>query len=437
MFRKATVLLAGILFGGVALFGVTQQSLLTSGSASAQGLDTYGQLDLFGQIFERILADYVDEKTDAELVRAAIEGMVETLDPHSEYYTPEQFQAFQADLTGQFGGLGIEITMEDNGFVHVVTPIDGTPAAEAGVIAGDYIIAIDGETVLGMTIDEAVSLMRGEPGTDVTITIEREGIAEPFDLTITRAYIRNPQVRTQVFDDIAYIRLTVFGTQSQDEFTAAIQDLIDEIGDDVTGFILDLRNNGGGSFDTAIAIADDFLDRGEIVSTRGRNPEDNQRYNARVGDLTDGRPLIVLVNGGSASASEIVAGALQDLRRATIIGTTSYGKGSVQTIFPLGAGADLGAIRLTTALWYTPSGQPIQDVGVTPDIMVEQPLPQTMLDRIGGEVPTDENGDPLTTFDIIPLDPEEDTQLQFALQLLRGEVSDPAFPPTVQAGTRQ
>ncbi len=435
MFRKAALLLAGVVFGGVAFFGATQQSLLTSGSANAQAIDTYGQLDLFGQIFERILADYVDEKTDAELVRAAIEGMVQTLDPHSEYYTPEQFHAFQADLSGQFGGLGIEVNMEDNGLVHVVTPIDGTPAAEAGVIAGDYITGIDGEPVLGMTIDEAVSLMRGEPGTDVTITIQRAGVEEPFDITITRAIIRNPQVRAQVFDDIAYIRLTVFGTRSQEEFTAAISDLIAEIGPDVSGFILDLRNNGGGSFDTAIAIADDFLDRGEIVSTRGRTAEDNQRYNAREGDLIDGRPLIVLVNGGSASASEIVAGALQDLRRATIVGTTSYGKGSVQTIFPLGAGADLGAIRLTTALWYTPSGQPIQDVGVTPDIVVEQPLPQAMLDRIGDEVPMDENGDPITTFNVIPLDPEEDAQLQFALQLLRGEVDDPAFPPTAQAET--
>ena len=429
--------LAGALFGLAAILGVTQQAVISSSSANAQTIDTYGQLDLFGQIFERILADYVNEKTDAELVRAAIQGMVETLDPHSEYYTPDQFRAFQADLTGQFGGLGIEINMGDNGLVHVVTPIDGTPASEAGVLAGDYISAIDGEPVLGMTIDEAVSLMRGEPGTDVTITIEREGLNEPFDLTITRAIIRSPQVRTQIFDDIAYIRLTVFGTQSEEEFSRAVSELIEEIGEDVTGFILDLRNNGGGSFDTSVAIADDFLDRGEIVATRGRSPEDNQRYNARVGDIIDGRPLIVLVNGGSASASEIVAGALQDLRRATIVGSTTYGKGSVQTIFPLGAGADLGAIRLTTALWYTPSGRPIQDVGITPDIAVDQPLPAAFLEQMNGEVPTDENGDPRTTFDIIPADPEEDVQLQFALQLMRGEITDPAYPATQQVGTRQ
>ena len=435
MYRKATVILGSVLFGAVALFGVAQQSLVTSSPANAQALDTFGQLDLFGQIFERILADYVDEKTDADLVSAAIEGMIQTLDPHSEYYTPERYQSFQAGLTGQFGGLGIEVTMEDDGFVHVVTPIDGTPAAAAGVISGDIIVGIDSEPVLGMTLDEAVSLMRGDPGTEVTLTFERGGVEEPFDVTIVRAIIRSPQVRTQVFEDIAYIRMTVFGTQTQDEFTAAVRDLFEEIGPEVTGFILDLRNNGGGSLDTAIAIADDFLDRGEILSTRGRSPGDNQRFNARPGDIIDGRPLIVLVNGGSASASEIVAGALQDLRRATIVGVTSYGKGSVQTIFPLGP--DLGAVRLTTALWFTPSGRPIQDVGVAPDIVVEQPLPAAALERIGDDIPTDEDGDPLTTFNVIPFDTDEDVQLQYALQLLRGEVTDPAFPPTAQAGNRQ
>jgi len=434
MYRKATVFLGSVLFGALVLFGVTQQSLISSAPANAQALNTYDQLDLFGQIFERILADYVDEQTDADLVGAAIEGMLETLDPHSQYYTPAQYQSFQTGLTGQFGGLGIEVTMEDDGLVHVVTPIDGTPAAAAGVISGDLIVGIDGEPVLGMTLDEAVILMRGDPGTEVTLTFERAGVEEPFDVTIVRAIIRSPQVRTQVFEDIAYIRMTVFGTQTQDEFTAGVRDLLEEIGPDVTGFILDLRNNGGGSLDTAIAIADDFLDRGEILSTRGRSPADNQRYNARAGDIIDGRPLIVLINGGAASASEIVAGALQDLRRATIIGATSFGKGSVQTIFPLGP--ELGAIRLTTALWFTPSGRPIQDVGVTPDIVVDQPLPAATLERIG-EIPTDDDGIPLTTFPVIPFDTDEDAQLQYALQLLRGEVTDPAFPPTAQAGNRQ
>lgn len=434
MFRKTAILFSSLLFAAVAVFAVTNQTLLSSSPAQAQGAnDTFGQLDLFGRIFERILADYVDEKAEGELIEAAIDGMVEALDQHSEYYTAEQFQAFQAGLSGQFGGLGIEVTMEEDGLVHVVTPIDDTPAAAAGIISGDKIVAIDGEGVLGMTIDDAVDRMRGEPGTDVTLTIQREGVADPFDITITRAIIRSPQTRTQIFDDIAYIRLTVFGTQSQQEFVEAMLELTEEIGpDQIRGFILDLRNNGGGSFDTAIAIADDFLERGEIVSTRGRDPQDNQRYNARAGDLADGRPVIVLINGGSASASEIVAGALQDLRRATIVGVTSFGKGSVQTIFPLGA--ELGAIRLTTALWYTPSGRPIQDVGVTPDIIVNQPLPQAFIDeQLGGEVPVDEDGNEITTFDIIPF-PEDDVQLQYALDLLRGEVTHPAFPPDPQAG---
>lgn len=431
MFRKVSVLAAGMVLGAAVIFGVTQQALVTSTPAQAQTSDTYRQLNLFGDIFERILADYVDEKTDQELIQAAIHGMIEILDPHSQYYTQDQFQAFQADLTGQFGGLGLEVTKE-NGAVHVVTPIDGTPAAAAGVLAGDEITAINGEDTQDMTLDEAVDLMRGDPGTDITITIRREGLEDQFNVTITRAIIHAPQVRTKVFGNIAYIRLTVFGTQTQGEFIAAIDDLIAEIGgDNITGFILDLRNNGGGSLDTAISIADDFLERGEIVSTRGRNPQDTQRYDAHPGDEIDGRPMIVLVNGGSASASEILAGALQDHRRATIIGTQSYGKGSVQTIFPLGS--NLGAIRLTTARYYTPSGRSIQDVGITPDIMVEQPLPQSMLDLMGPDMPVDDDGNPITTFDVIPLDAEEDTQLQFALQLMRGEITDPAYPPPPEA----
>jgi carboxyl-terminal processing protease len=327
------------------------------------------------------------------------------------------------------------VTME-NGLVHVVTPIDGTPAADAGVLAGDQIIAIDGQDVQGMTLNDAVDLMRGDPGTDVTITVQREGVEDAFNVTITRAIIHAPQVRTQVFDNIAYIRLTVFGTQTHGEFTDAIQSLIDEIGtDNITGFILDLRNNGGGSLDTSIAIADDFLERGEIVSTRGRNAQDTQRYDAQPGDVTGGRPMIVLVNGGSASASEILAGALQDHRRATIVGTQSYGKGSVQTIFPLGS--DLGAIRLTTARYYTPSGRSIQDVGITPDIVVEQPLPESMRALVADTEPVDADGNPITTFDVIPLDPTEDTQLQYALQLMRGEVTDPAYPPPPEANLPQ
>ena len=430
MFRKAKFLIAGVLFGAVAVFGATQQGIFSSSAANAQISETYRQLNLFGEIFERILGDYVDIKDDAELIEAAINGMVDALDPHSQYYTPDAFQDFQTDLSGQFGGLGIEITMDDDGLIRVVTPIDGTPAARAGVLAGDKVSGIDGQPVLGLTIDQAVDLMRGEPGTDVTITIVRVGVDDPFDMVITRDIIRSPQVRAQVFGDVAYVRLTVFGTQTFDEFMDTVFDLIEEIGaDDISGFILDLRNNGGGSLDTSISIADAFLDRGEILSTRGRNPQDTQRFNARAGDITDGRPVIVLINGGSASASEIVAGALQDHQRATVIGTTSFGKGSVQTIFPLGP--DLGAIRLTTARYFTPSGRSIQDVGVTPDIVIEQPLPQSALDQID-EVPLDDDGNPRTNFNMIPGDAEEDTQLQYALRLLRGEETHPAFPATAQ-----
>ena len=431
MSRKISFVFAGALLGAIGVLGVSQQVFFAGGTANAQVSDSYRQLSLFGEIFERILSNYVDERTEAELIEAAIDGMVEALDPHSQYYTPEQFHSFQAGLSGQFGGLGIEVTMGDDGLVYVVTPIDDTPAARAGVIAGDLIVGIDGNPVLGMTLDEAIDLMRGDPGTDITITIRREGLAEAFDIGITRAVIRSSQVRVQIFDDVAYVRLTVFGTQTYDEFREAILDLTEEIGpDQVTGFILDLRNNGGGSLDTAIAIADGFLDRGEIVSTRGREVQDTQRYNARRGDLTDGRPVIVLINGGSASASEIVAGALQDHGRATVVGAVSFGKGSVQTVFPLGT--ELGAIRLTTARYYTPSGRSIQDIGVVPDIAIDQPLPQAVLDRLG-EAPVDDNGDPIPTFDIITTDPAEDVQLQYALALLRGEEIHPAFPPNQQA----
>ena len=428
MLRKITVPIAGLLAGVLLLFGVAQQSLLTSTPAEAQVSETYQQLNLFGEIFERIRADYVDALTDPELIDAAIDGMLQALDPNSQYLNAEEYQALQQGISGQFGGLGMEVTMEE-GLVRVVTPIDDTPAARAGVLAGDFITAIDGQPILGMTLDAAVDLMRGPPGSEVTIMVEREGLEEPFELTLERAIIQSPQVRTSVFEDIAYVRLTVFGSQTYEQFEDAILELIDEIGpDQVSGFVVDLRNNGGGALNTAVAITDGLIGQGEIVSIRGRVAEATQRYFAREGDLTRGVPIIVLTNGGSASASEIVAGALQDHRRATIVGTQSFGKGTVQTIFSLGP--DLGAIRLTTARYYTPSGQSIHGVGVTPDIIVGQPLPQSILDQITeADIPVDEDGNPITDFDIIPSDAAEDAQLQFALRLLRGEETHPAFPP--------
>ena len=435
MSRRFSLAFAGVVFAAIAVAGVAQQAFFAGGTAAAQDAEDFRDLNLFGEIFERILTNYVDEKSEAELIEAAIDGMVGALDAHSQYYTPDQFQSFRAGLSGNFGGLGIEVTMGEDGLVRVVTPIDNTPAERAGILAGDRIVEIDGARVLGMTLDEAIDLMRGEPNTDITITVMREGVDDPFDVSLTRAVIHSPQVRASAFDDVAYVRLTVFGTQTFEEFADAVFDLQEEIGPDrISGVILDLRNNGGGSLDTAIAIADGFLERGEIVSTRGREVDESQRYNARRGDITDGLPVIVLINGGSASASEIVAGALQDHGRATLVGATSFGKGSVQTVFPLGT--DLGAIRLTTARYYTPSGRSIQDVGVVPDIVVDQPLPQSVLDRIG-EAPVDENGELITTFDIIMADPEEDVQLQYALSLLRGEVTHPAFPPSPQVAIPQ
>jgi carboxyl-terminal processing protease len=429
MLRKVSFALVAVLVGAVAVFGITQQAL-RSGPAVAQTSETFRQLNLFGEIFERVLNNYVDEHTDTELIDAAINGMVGILDPHSQYYTPEQFQAFQNGLSGQFGGLGIEVTMGEDGLVHVVTPIDGTPAARAGILSGDLIVAIDGAPVLGLTLDEAIDRMRGEPDTQITITVQRDGVDRPFDVTLIRAIVHSPQVRSEAFGTVAYVRMTVFGTQTYDEFANAIEQLTAEIGPNkVSGYILDLRNNGGGSLDTAIAIADAFLDRGEIVSTRGRDAADTQHYNARVGDITGGKPVILMINGGSASASEIVAGALQDHHRATILGAVSFGKGSVQTVFPLGT--DLGAIRLTTARYYTPSGRSIQDVGVTPDIAVDQPLPQSVLDRLD-EPPLDDNGQLITNFDFIPADPANDVQLQTALRLIRGEEVNPAFPPPTE-----
>ncbi len=428
MLRKITLPLTGLLVVGLILFGVTQQSVLTSTPAGAQVSETYQQLNIFGEIFERIRADYVDEFTDAELIEAAIDGMLRILDPNTQYLNAEEYQALQQGISGQFGGLGMEVTMEE-GLVRVVTPIDDTPAARAGVLAGDFIVAIDGQQIEGMALDAAVELMRGPPGSEVTVTIRREGVAEPFDLTLERAIIQSPQVRVQIFDDIAYLRLTVFGSQTDEQFDEAMEEAIAEIGADrVRGFIIDLRNNGGGALNTSVAISDALLEQGEIVSIRGRIPEATQRYFAREGDVAMGLPVIVLTNGGSASASEIVAGALQDHRRATIVGTQTFGKGTVQTIFTLGP--DLGAVRLTTARYYTPSGMSIHGVGITPDVMVTQPIPPAILAEIDpADLPVDEDGNVITDFDVIFADVENDTQLTFALRLMRGEEVNAAFPP--------
>jgi carboxyl-terminal processing protease len=330
----------------------------------------YEQLDLFGDIFERIRAGYVEEVSEADLIQAAINGMLQSLDPHSGYLPPDDFDDMRVQTRGEFGGLGIEVTQE-NGFVKVVAPIDGTPADRAGIMPNDLITHVDGDSVLGLTLNEAVDLMRGPVGSSITITVLRDGETEPFDVDITRETITIQAVRSRLEDDAVVLRLTTFNEQTYPNLEAQIAERVEEAGgiDNVAGFVIDLRNNPGGLLDQAIRVTDAFLDSGEIVSTRGRDPRDADRYNATEGDLTGGKPIVVLINGGSASASEIVAGALQDHRRAIVVGTQSFGKGSVQTIIPV---QRQGAMRLTTARYYTPSGRSIQALGVAPDVLVEQ-----------------------------------------------------------------
>ncbi|SPF81182.1 S41 family peptidase [Pseudoprimorskyibacter insulae] len=331
----------------------------------------YEQLDLFGDIFERIRAQYVEEVDASELIEAAIDGMLTSLDPHSSYLSPKDATDMRVQTRGEFGGLGIEVTQEE-GFVKVVSPMDGTPASEAGIEAGDFITHVDGESVLGLSLDDAVELMRGPVGSEIVITVVREGEAEPFDVSIIRDTIKLTAVRSRLEGNTVVLRVTTFNDQTYPNLSDGLAKLVSEAGgmENVNGIVLDLRNNPGGLLTQAIRVSDAFLENGEIVSTRGRNPEDGDRYNATPGDLAEGKPVVVLINGGSASASEIVAGALQDHRRAIVVGTKSFGKGSVQTVMPLRGD---GAMRLTTARYYTPSGRSIQALGVSPDIVVEQP----------------------------------------------------------------
>lgn len=331
----------------------------------------YEQLDLFGDIFERIRAQYVETVDEKKLIEAAINGMLTSLDPHSGYLAPDAFDDMRVQTRGEFGGLGIEVTQEE-GFIKVVSPIDGTPAYDAGIQAGDFITHVDGESVLGLTLDQAVDLMRGPVGSEIIVTVARKDVAEPFDVSIIRDTIKLTAARGRLEGTTVVLRVTTFNDQTQSNMEEALKKAVDEAGgiEKVNGFVLDLRNNPGGLLTQAISVSDSFLDKGEIVSTRGRNPQDSERFNAETGDLAQGKPMVVLINGGSASASEIVTGALQDHRRAIVVGTKSFGKGSVQTIIPLRGD---GAMRLTTARYYTPSGRSIQALGISPDIVVEQP----------------------------------------------------------------
>ncbi len=440
MMRKTSLVFLGAVAGALATLAVTQPYSMSVGSAArAAASDTYRQLNLFGDVFERVRADYVEKPDDSQLVELAINGMLAGLDPHSSYMDPKSFRDMQVQTRGEFGGLGIEVTMED-GLVKVVAPIDDTPAAKAGIMANDIITKLDDDQVQGLTLNQAVDKMRGPVNTKIKLTIMRKGADKPIEVSIMRDVIRVKSVRSHPEgEDVGYIRITQFNEQTTDGLKQAINDLNNQLGaDKIKGYIVDLRNNPGGLLDQAISVSDTFLDKGEIVSTRGRNPEETQRFNARPGDMAKNKPVIVLINGGSASASEIVAGALQDHKRATLIGTRSFGKGSVQTIIPLGAGN--GALRLTTARYFTPSGRSIQAKGISPDIEVLQTVPDDLKSQTDskGEASlrghlkaegTEETG----SQSYVPPDEKDDKALKMGVDLLRGQASNAAFPPNPKA----
>ena len=362
----------------IALAGVISGALITTqltdpliAQETKRVKSTYENLDLFGDIFERIRSSYVEEIDEEKLIESAISGMLTSLDPHSSYMAPEDFSTMQVQTRGEFGGLGIEVTQE-NGFIKVVSPIDDTPADNAGIEAGDFITKVDGESTLGKTLDEAVDKMRGPVGSEIIITVVREGVEEPFDVSIIRDTIEIKAVKARSEGKTVVLRVSSFTSKTYPNLKESLEKEINAAGglEYINGVVVDLRNNPGGLLNQAIRVSDAFLESGEIVSTRGRGARDAERYNATPGDLTNGKPIVILINGGSASASEIVAGALQDHHRAIIVGTKSFGKGSVQTIIPLSS--DGAAMRLTTARYYTPSGRSIQSLGVSPDILVEQ-----------------------------------------------------------------
>jgi carboxyl-terminal processing protease len=432
--KKTVLVVVSALAGAAGAFAFSQ---------AIAGTDTYRQLNLFGDVFERVKNDYVRETQDAELVESAINGMLSGLDPHSSYLNPKNFSDMQVSTRGEYGGLGLEVTMEE-GLVKVITPMDGTPAAKAGVKTGDLIAAIDGVTIQGLTLSEAVDKMRGPVNSQIRLTILRKGEKKPTDVSITRAVIRVESVRFRAENDVAYIRITTFNEQTEDGLERAVEQAKSKIGSKLRGVVLDLRNNPGGLLDQAIAVSDAFLDQGEVVSTRGRRSSDTQRYNARSGQIFAGVPVVVIINQGSASASEIVAGALQDHKRARLVGTRSFGKGSVQTVIPLSGGVD-GALRLTTAKYYTPSGRSIQATGIDPDILVEQTaeddseaeandrlseanLPKHLDAQEGGKKPhvgPKVKPKPGEKFD--------DFQLNYALRLLRGQEIVSATDKTTKA----
>jgi carboxyl-terminal processing protease len=425
LLRASTMVAVGTGLG-IAVSPIVQH-IAGNASAATSNAETYKLLNLFGDVFDRVRAEYVEKPDEKKMMEAAINGMLTSLDPHSSYMNAEQFEDMSVQTRGEFGGLGIEVTME-NGVVKVVSPFDGTPAKKAGIMTNDLIVKIDGQEVQGLTLNEAVDKMRGAVGAPITVTIVRPGGKEPFDVKIVRDVIKVESVKFNVeANDVGYIRITSFTEQTEPGIDKALKELTKTIGPNLKGFVIDMRNNPGGLLSGAISVSDAFLERGEVVSTRGRSADETQRYNAQAGDLANKAKVVILINGGSASASEIVAGALQDHKRATIIGTRSFGKGSVQTIIPLGSE---GAMRLTTQRYYTPAGRSIQAKGIDADIVIEQPLPPELQGKdvstkgeanlqghLNNEAGGEEGGGSSA---YVPEDKTKDVQLKAAIDFLHG-----------------
>jgi carboxyl-terminal processing protease len=439
--RKNSLFFLGAASGVCLTLLVTgpQGPRLVAAARAAANSDTYAQLNLFGDVFERVKADYVEKPNDANMVEGAINGMLASLDPHSRYMNEKAWREMQETTQGEFGGLGLEVTMED-GLIKVVAPIDDTPAAKAGIMSGDLITHIDGDAVMGLTLEQAVAKMKGPIDTKTRLKILRKGTEPAIDVSVVREVIRvRPVSYRAEGDDVGYIRITAFNEQTTDGLKKAIAGISKQIPPErLTGYVLDLRNNPGGLLDQAVSVSGTFMGRGEIVSTRGRNPEETQRFSARTGDLTKGKTLVVLINGGSASASEIVAGALHDHKRATLIGTRSFGKGSVQTIIPLGG--HNGALALTTARYFTPSGRSIQAKGITPDIEVVQDVPDELKGRsdMKGEASmrghlSAEGAEQTGSQSYVPPDEKDDKALAAAFNLLRGVTVNAGVPSTPKA----
>jgi carboxyl-terminal processing protease len=434
MRRISHVLLGAVIGAGLTVLAIQPPSALVAAAKAAAGTDAYSQLNLFGDVFERIKAGYVEKPNDAKLVEGAINGMITSLDPHSRYMNEKGWRDMRETTSGEFGGLGIEVTMED-GLVKVVAPMDDTPAAKAGIMSGDLITSIDDAAVQGLTLEQAVAKMKGPVNTKTRLKIMRKGAEQPIDISIVREVIRVRPVRYHTEGgDIGYIRITTFNEQTTEGLRKAIRDISNQIPPEkLAGYVVDLRNNPGGLLDQAVSVSSAFMARGEVVSTRGRTPEETQRFTARAGDLIKGKPLVVLINGGSASASEIVAGALHDHKRATLIGTRSFGKGSVQTIIPLGPGK--GAMALTTARYFTPSGRSIQAKGITPDIEVLQDVPDELKARadtkgeasMRGHLSAD-GAEQTGSQSYVPPAEKDDKALGAAYNLLRGVTVNAGAP---------